>query len=181
MADPVTMMGASMVLSGAGAGISAFGQLSSGSAAAQAGQMKKLAADAEATQLTENAAGELGASQRRMLDTRMKTQLVQGSLQAKAAGSGFTASTGSPLEDAGEIGQRGEYQALMDVFQGRNAMVGDQNKAAAVRYGGDVDQWAGEQQQDASDMAAAGTIAGGAGSMLKTYGSYTYPQAARAA
>jgi hypothetical protein len=181
MANPVTMMGASMAMTAIGSGISAVGTIAGGSASETAGRMKQIAANAQAEQETENSAGELAAAQRRMLDTRMKTQLTQGSLLAKAAGSGFNAATGSMLEDTGEIAQRGEYQALMDVFQGENARTGLLNKAKATRYGGAVEAYAGEQARDASYLAAAGTIAGGAGSMLRTYGAYTYPQAARTA
>lgn len=180
MADPVTLMGASLAMSAVGTGISAAGTIAGGSAAQTAGQMKQAAANSEAEQLTFNAAGELAAAQRRMLDTRLKTSLTQGTLVNKAVGSGFNAGTGSMLNDAGDIGQRGEFQALMDVFQGENAMTGTLNKAEATRYGGKVDAWAGEQAKDASYLAAAGTIAGGAGSMLKTYGAYKYPTAARA-
>lgn len=179
MADPITLMGASMAMSAVGTGISAAGTIAAGGAAETAGRMKQAAANAQADQETYNAAGELAAAQRRMLDTRLKTNLTQGTLTAKAAGSGFDVSTGSMLEDAGQIGQRGEYQALMDVFQGKNAMTGSLNKAAALRSGGVADAWAGGQAKDASYLAAAGTIAGGAGSMMKTYGQYTYPQAAK--
>ncbi len=84
------------------------------------------------------------------------------------------------LTDAGDIAQRGEYQALMDVFNGENARSGMLNKAAATRASGEADAWAGEQQQDASYLSAAGTIASTAGSMMKTYGSYRYPSAGRA-
>lgn len=180
MADPISMMGASMAMSAIGGGISAAGTLASGSAAATAGQMKQAAAERQAQQETWNAAGELGASQRRMLDTRLKTKLTESTLTARAAGSGFDASRGSMLAGAGDIAQRGEYQALMDVFNGESGMTGMLNKADATRASGAAEAWAGEQAQDASYLAAAGTIAGTAGSMMKTYGGYTYPQAGRA-
>ncbi|HXO70412.1 MAG TPA: hypothetical protein VN838_15725, partial [Bradyrhizobium sp.] len=104
MTDPVTMMGASMAMTAVGTGISAAGTIAGGSAAQTAGQMKQIAANSEADQLNENAAGELAAAQRRMLDTRLKTSLTQGTLVNKAAGSGFNPATGSMLNDAGEIG-----------------------------------------------------------------------------
>lgn len=179
MADPVTMMGASLAMSAISGGISAAGTIAGGSAAATAGQMKQVAANNEAQQETWNAAGDLASSQRRMLDTRLKTNLTQSTLIARGAGSGFDASRGSMLTDTGDIAQRGEYQALTDVFNGENAMTGLLNKAAATRYSGAVDAWAGEQAEDASYLSAAGTIAGSAGSMMKTYGSYKYPQASK--
>jgi hypothetical protein len=170
MADPVTLMGASLAVSAIGGGMSAAGTIAGGSAAAQAGKLQQAAAYSQADQLTENAAGELAASQRTMLDTREKTQLTQGTLVAKAAGSGFNAGTGSMLNDAGQIGARGQNQALMDVFNGQNEMTGTLNKANAVRFGGDVAALEGSQKQTAADLSAAGTIASTAGSMFKTYG-----------
>ena len=174
------LMAASMVMSAVGTGISAASTIAGGSTAAAAGRMKQAVAIQQARQEEWNAAGELGAGQRRMLDTRFKTSLAESTLQARGAASGFDAGKGSMLTTAGDIGQRGEYQALMDVFNGENSMTGTLNKAAATRFSGDAEAWAGEQAQDASYLAAAGTIAGGAGSMLKTYGSFKYPQAARA-
>jgi len=174
-----TLMGASMALTAISGGISAAGTIAGGNAAEQAGRIKQRAAETAALQSEFNAAGELGASQRRMLDTRMKTRLTQSTMLARAAGSGFDASTGSMLTNTGDIEERGEYQALMDVFHGKNLSTGLINKAEAERAGGAAEAWAGSQAKDASYLAAAGTIAGTAGSMLKTYGSYKYPTAGR--
>lgn len=172
MADPISLM---LI----GGGLTAASTIAGGSAAAAAGQMQQQAANVEADQMKSNAAGELGAAQRQMLDTQMRTRLTQGTLQAKAAGSGFNAGTGSMVNDAGEIGARGQYQALMDVFNGQNQMTGTLNKAADVRYGGDVAAIEGEEKQDASYLSAAGTIASSAGSMYKTYGGIAYPSAGK--
>lgn len=179
MADPVTMMGTSMALTAISGGISAAGTIAGGSAAETAGRLKQAAANASALQHEYNAAGELGAAQRRMLDTRMKTRMTEATLTARAAGSGFNAGTGSMLTLAGDIAERGEYQALMDVFHGENKMTGLINQAAAERATGEAEAWAGEQAKDASYLAAAGTIAGTAGSMMKTYGSFKFPSAGR--
>ncbi|MGY4295369.1 hypothetical protein ACVWXN_003464 [Bradyrhizobium sp. i1.4.4] len=181
MADPITLMGASMAMTAIGGGISAAGTLASGSAAETAGNMKRAAANNQAQQETWNAAGELGASQRKMLDTRLKTNLTESTLTARGAGSGFDASRGSMLTGAGDIAGRGEYQALMDVFSGENARTGMLNRADATRASGErAEAWAGEAAKDASYLSAAGTIAGSAGSMMKSYGQYTYPQAGKA-
>lgn len=182
-----------MAVSAIGTGISAAGTIaggnasrSAGTAAQVAGQMQQQALNAKADQQTSNAAGELAAAQRTMLDTRLKTSLTQSTMTAKAAGSGFNAATGSMLNNSGEIAQRGEYQALMDVFGGQNEMTGTLNQADATRYSGkiaalegDAKAAEGEARGDAADLSALGTIAGGAGSMLKTYGSYAYPSAAK--
>jgi len=180
MADPV-LMGASMALTAVSGGISAAGTIAGGSAAEEAGRIKQQAAYRQATQEELNAAGELASSQRKMFDTRLKTKLASSTLTARAAGSGFDAATGSMLTDAGDIEQRGEFQALMDVYNGQNTFTGLNNKAAADRAGGDAEAWAGTQARDASYLSAAGTIAGTAGSMLKTYGSFNFPGAGRAA
>ncbi len=174
--DPGTLLVTSLVATAVGGGLSAASTIAGGNAAKTAGQMKQVAANNEAAQLESNAAGELAASQRRAAEARFKARMTQGTMQARAAGSGFNAATGSMLNDEEEIVGRGELSALTDVFNGENARSGLQNRAGAVRYGGEIDKYAGETAQKASYLAAAGTIAGTAGSMMKTYGDYKYPR-----
>ena len=181
MADPVTMMGASMALTAVSGGLSAASTIAGGSAAEEAGRIKQQAMYRQATQEEINAAGELASSQRKMFDTRLKTKLAASTLTARAAGSGFDASAGSMLTDAGDIEQRGEFQALMDIFNGKSAFTSLNNKAAGDRVTGDAEAWAGREAKDASFLSAAGTIAGTAGSMFKTYGTFKYPNAGRVA
>lgn len=189
--DPATLMVSSMAATAAGSGVSAMGQLASGDYAAQAGQMQRQVAnsqadeqDAEAKQLDQNAVGELASAQRVALDRRDQTRMAISTAMARGAQSGVDIGSGSPLQVMGQIAKRGEYHALMDMFNGENAMVGDQNKANFVRHGADLTRIGGAMQeqagynaQSASQYQAFGTLASGAGSAMKTYGAFNYPTA----
>lgn len=152
--DPVTLT--TMALTAVGTGLSAAGTLASGSYA-------KTAADYKATQLESNASGEIAAGQRSMFDKQLQTRLTLSSLTAKAGASGVDASVGSPVTASEEIAQRGEYQSLMDLWQGQNRATGTLNEAKAIRY-------TGAATKKASYLAAGGQIASGLGSMGRTYG-----------
>lgn len=162
--DPVsldTLTAASMALTAAGAGISAAGTIAGGNA-------QRTAAAYQATQLRENASTQIGAAQRQALDERLKSSMLQSTTIARAAASGVNAGFGSPLTDVGNIAQRGEYNAAMDLWRGKQAATGDINQATAAELSGKI-------AQDASYYTAAGTIAGAGGSMLSQYGAYKYP------
>jgi hypothetical protein len=161
--DPGTMlMGASMAATGVGSLMSAGGTVAGGEAASQSAQF-------QAAQLRSNAAGEIAAGQRQMLDTQQRTRLAISTATARAAGGGVNAAVGSPAADVSQIGQRGSYLAAMDLFRGENAATGMENQARGVEY-------SGEAARIGANTSAMGTIAAGAGSMLSTYGRYAYPQ-----
>ena len=173
--DPGTMMAATMATTAVSGGLSAAGTIAGGNAASTAGRMQQTALNYQADQLESNAAGAIGASQRQMLDTQMKTRLANSQVEARAAASGVNAATGSPLATIKGNAQRGSYQAMMDLFNGENKSTGDLNEAQGLRYSGSMAKIGGDMQQEASRVAALGTIAGTGASMLKTYGAYKYP------
>lgn len=174
--DPATLTVASLASTAIGGGISAMGTIAGGNAAAAAGQMQQQAANYQAGQLEENATQTFAAGQRQMLDTQEKTRLAISSARAAAAGNGTNAGVGSPATIQGELAKRGSYNAAMDMFNGASTATGLRNQAAGVRYSGTAAAIGGQEAQQASLLSAAGTIAGSAGSMLKTYGGYQYPQ-----
>jgi hypothetical protein len=175
--DPVTLTVGSLAATAVGGALSASSTLAGGSYARQAGQMQQQAADYQASQLDSNATQAIASSQRQMLDTQMKTRLAISSATARAAGSGVAADTGSPLADVGQLQKRGSYQALMDMWSGQSTATGLQNQAKGVRYTGQMEEISGEEQKEASKLAAMGTLASTAGSMFKTYGAFKYPTA----
>lgn len=177
--DPATLTVATLASTAVGTGLSAAGTIAGGNAAAAAGQMQQTAANYQAAQLDENAAQAFASGQRKMLDTQQKTQLALSTLKANAAGNGTDAGVGSNVTDAAALAQRGSYNAAMDMFNGASTATGLRNQAAGVRYTGQAEALGGEEARSGSELAAAGTIAGGAGSMLKSYGSYAYPQSFR--
>lgn len=177
--DPATLTVASLASTAIGGGISAAGTIAGGNAAAQAGQMQQQAANYQAAQTEENARQSFASGQRQMLDTEEKTRLAISSARAAGASSGVDIGTGSPADVQGQLAKRGSYNAAMDMFNGASAASGLMNQAAGTRYTGVAEAIEGEQKKKASELAAAGTIAGTAGSMFKTYGSYAFPQSFR--
>ena len=166
--DPLTL--GSMAVTGIGAGLQAAGTIAGGNAAAQAGQLQQQAANYQAVQDEENATTAFAAGQRQMLADQDKTRLAISSVRAAAASNGTNAGVGSPATIAGSIAKRGSYNATMDMFNGESAATGLRNKAQGEIFTGQADLIGGQEAQSASALAAFGTIAGGAGSMLKTYG-----------
>lgn len=167
--DPVTLTAVSLGATAIGGGIGAAGTIAGGNYAKSAGEMQQNAKNFEAQQLNQNAADEIASSQRQMFDTQDKTRLAMATSRARAGASGVDAGVGSPATNEGDIAQRGSYHALMDLWQGQSNATGLRNRAAGATYSGELDAIGGEEKQDASYLAAAGTLAGTAGSMFKTY------------
>jgi hypothetical protein len=173
--DPMTLTAASLAATAAGGAISAGSTLAGGSYAKAAGVAQQQEADYQAKQLEQNATQAFASGQRKALDTTQRTQLAESSAIARGAASGVNAGTGSVASTVGQIARRGSYQSLMDMFNGESEATGLRNQAAGVRQGGDLALIEGEEKQSASRLAAAGTLAGTAGSMFQSYGAYKYP------
>jgi hypothetical protein len=165
--DPVSATMAAISL--AGSATSAAGTIAGGANAAAMGKAKAGEASFEAQQATMNAGADVAASQRRMFDTQLKTNLTSSTATARAAASGVNAGVGSAAENVGEIQQRGRYAAALDLWNGQNAASGELNRAAGLQYQGTLDEIGGKAQQDASYYSAAGTLAGGGASAYKIY------------
>jgi len=153
----------------AGGAAAAGGTLAGGNYAAQAGRMAQAAEAYKATQLRQNAGLAIAGAQRQMFDTQDRTRLAISSSTARAAASGVDAGVGSPATNVGELAKRGSYLQLMDLWRGQSQASGLLNEAQAATYQGDVDVLEGDEKQRASYYAAAGTLAGSAGSALGTY------------
>jgi hypothetical protein len=165
-------MGISGIMAGvsaAGAAASAGGTLAGGANAASMGRAQAGEATFEAAQDRMNAASDIAASQRRMIDTQTKTNLLIGSATARAGASGVNAGVGSAAENVGEIGQKGRYAAALDLWNGQNAAAGDLNKAQAQDYQSSLDLIGGQAAQKAATFSALGTLAGGGSSAYKLY------------
>lgn len=170
-------MGAVMGLQAAGAAVGAMGTLAGGNYAAQAGQMQMQAANAQASALREQGGAEWGIAQQKGGLDRYKTDEAISTGRARMAGGGTDPTGTSNLAVTGALKQRGELEALQDMWTGENRSVQLRNEANAVQYGGAMQNYAGEAQQSASRFGALTTILGGAGSMFRTYGGLNYPSA----
>jgi len=158
---PAALLGMSMATTAIGGAMSAAGTLAGGGAAQQAGEFTK-------NMDIQNASQALASGQRKSLDTQDKTRMLESTATARAGASGVDAGVGSPASTVGDIAQRGSYHALMDMFNGQSEAVGLQNQ-------GTIAEWEGNQKKSESQLAAAGTLAGSAGSMFQQYGRYNFP------
>lgn len=146
-----------------GAAVTAAGTIAAGNA-------QKASADYQAAELRQNALTAQAKGQRIAEDRKQQTNLLISKATAQAAGSGVNAAEGSPLENEGQIRRRGEYQALLDVYNGQEEATGLENQAKGAEF-------TGKAAQTGSRYAALGTIAGSAGGALRTYGAFAYPTA----
>jgi len=153
-------------------GATALGTVMSASGTIAGGQAAQTSANFKAAQLDQNAAGAIASGQRTMFDTQTKARLAGSTATARAGASGVNAGTGSAVADVGQIAKRGSYLAATDLWRGENTATGLENEAAGIRYSGNA-------AEEGADLSAAGTIAGGAGSMAQMYGRYAYPQPPR--
>lgn len=165
---------ASMGMTAGGGIMSALSSLMGGKTQAQLGLAQQEEADSQADQLTENAAGEIGAAQRQALDAKLKASLTGSTARAGASAGGINAGTGSALTNQEQIGSRGEYQAAMDLWQGENKSTSDLNEANAVRFGGQIAAEGGQAQQTASELTAFSSLGAAGAKMADTYGAYAY-------
>lgn len=139
----------------AGGVLQAGSQLSAGNAAAKQGAFQKQQADIAAN----NA---MGAAERKSIDTRRQTNLVQSRLQALSAAGGG-ASDPTVVNLSSNIAGEGEYRALTDLYNG-------QTQADDLTNKGNIALYEGKAKKSASKMAALGTILGTGGSLFAKYG-----------
>lgn len=160
---------ASALLTGAGAAVSALGTIAGGNAAEAAGKAANASAQFTAKQ-QEIAAGEARASaQRAHFEKQRETRLVLSTLQARAASSGGGADDPTIVGLVGDIGARGEYESLMEMYKGENRARGLEDAAISSRLTGEASLAEGRSKRKAASLSALGTIIGGAGSMYNVY------------
>ncbi len=167
MADPITL--GFMALTAIGTGVSAMGTIASGKAAEQAGRQAQQAREFEALQQEQAAQESRAAAQRQAIDKRREGQLLLSRLQARAAASGGGADDPTVLDLGGGIAERGEYEALTEMYRGENRARGLEDSAVGSRMTGEALRAEGEAKKRASRLSAFGTLIGGATSM---YGQY---------
>jgi hypothetical protein len=165
---PLTALAAGGTL--VGGALSAAGTLAGGSNAAQMGKMQQQGEQFQATQDTMNSAADIAGAQCQAIDTGNKANLMRSSAVAGAAAGGVVTTSGSAVTHQAQITARGRYASALDLFNGQNAASSDLNKAAAAQYKGTMDLMGGQMQQEASEYAAAGTLAGAGGTAFKLFG-----------
>lgn len=137
------------VLSAVGTGLSAVGTLAAGAQAEKAAKFKA-AQEAQAAQEAR------ASAQRQSLERRRQTNLTQSTLIARAAASGADASDPDVQNLGQSIAARGEYQALMEMYNG-------ENRAQGLLSQSEADLYEGKAAKRNSFFKAAGTLASGFG------------------
>lgn len=169
MADLGITALASMALTAAGTAVSAAGTIAGGNAAADAGRRTQQSMEFRAKQEDQAANESRAVSQRSAMEKQREGRFALSSLQARAAASGGGADDPTIINLGGNIAQRSEFDALFDMSKGENRARGLEDEAVGSRLTGDAAVAEGAAKQSASQLSAAGTIIGGAGSMYRTY------------
>jgi hypothetical protein len=99
------------------------------------GRLTQEAREFEAVQAEREAGTTRAAAQRAALDRRRDIKLTLSALQARAAASGG-ASDDSVARLAARMAERGEYEALGEMFSGENRARGIEDVAAGLRFSG---------------------------------------------
>ena len=163
----------------------------------QAGTFAQSESDFLAQEYDQSASEARASSQRDAYEKRRTAKLALSTLVARAASGGGRATDPTVLKLASDIGERGEYLALSEMYTGENKARGFEDKAAAERYSGaakkygyDADalytRYLGKTEKYAGDTKASGdlvsgflggsgTILSGLGSSLSAYGKASSP------
>lgn len=153
-----------------GTALSAAGQISSGNAAAAAGQSEQQASDYSALVLTQQAGQVRAVSQAKAINSNLQTAYVQSTVRARAAASGGSATDPTVVNLQGQIGARGQYSALAALYTGEEEARGDENKASLDIFTGQQQLAAGQAKQTAGYIGAFASVLSGAGSIGAKYG-----------
>jgi hypothetical protein len=168
----------------AATGITAMGQSQAAEAQADAaeqqGRYAQQQANFEAKQLKAKALEEHAAAQQEASQYRRKKELALSKLQADAAGSNWSATDASTLALAGEIARYGTVQEQMAMYGGASRRAGYETQAKVTRFNGASEASARFAEADATRSGAkyqvAGTILGGATSLLDRFGDRARPK-----
>lgn len=153
--DPITVATAATVGGNlvAGAGSLIGGEMSASGTEA--------AGDLKAQQLGMQATESRAAGQRQMFEQQRKAKLALSSLRARSAMTGNASDTDT-IKLAGDIGNRGDYLALAEMYTGENRARGLEDEAAATL-------WSSKAKAKATRV---GSYFSAASSILKGVGSY---------
>ena len=118
----------------------------------------------QAAELEVNAGQEKAYAQRRAIEKRREARLVQSRALALAAAGG-SADDPSVVRIVGDIAGRGEYEAMLELFDGNVAARDMIAQAKALRAGG-------KEAYRAGRLGATSTAISGFGSMYEKYGDF---------
>lgn len=146
-----------------------------GKAAASQGQAQLVAAE-EQQQADTQAAGQAQAASQRQADAqRLNTAALLSNAQAAAAGGGTTGTDPSVVTTEGQIGARGDYNALTDLYNGNEQAQSLQYQGTQALQGGQYAAAAGNYRNSMASVSEFGTILGGVGQSASLYYKFGSP------
>jgi hypothetical protein len=143
------------ILSIAGTGLGALQQLRAGSAA-------KSASDYNAAIDNQQANAEAAGGERQAYAQNQQTQLLLSRARAVGAASGASATSPTVISDESQIQNRGDLNAMMDLYNG-------ESRAQSLQEGAALQEYQGEQAESAAPLRALSTIMSGASSLYTRY------------
>lgn len=146
-----------------GGGFTLAGSQIAADAARKQGAAEQQTAYYNAGMEQRSAMAERAGGQRKAFEQRRQEQLVQSSLQAKAAASGGSATDPTVTALASQITGESEFRALGDMWSGETRARGLEDQAG-------LDKWVGDVKRDQGELRAQGLILGGYGGMLGSLG-----------
>jgi hypothetical protein len=168
LASNASMIGTALTVGGSllGAGGSVY-----------SGMQAEAAANAQSKAMKQKGDQEYAIAQRRAMETRRQKQLALGRTQAVAAASG--GGTGDTVSDIMTgIEQRGEYNALTDLYSGSVARNDLYTNAAITKAEGKQARTAGFINAGTGLLGTAGTIYSDYGKRKRATRSYDYEMGA---
>ncbi len=139
-----------------GTGFSALKSVQAGNTAANVGAYNATVAKNAANQA-------MAGGETKSINDNMNTQLMMSRARALAASSTGSASNPSFVNNvAAPIAQQGEYNSMMDIYNGTNTANNLESQAA-------MDTFAGQTTQQSDYIGAGTTIMSGAASMFNRY------------
>lgn len=155
---------------GAGSFLQAFGTYEQGQAAKAQGELAKQNADMMAEEADQEAGLAIGISQRQAIEDKRQAQLVASRSLAVAAASGGGVSDPTVVNVISNAKGEGAYRANLDLYEGEAKARRLKMQAIVGRSTGEQEAAAGKNRAIGADLAAAGTLAYGVGSLYAKYG-----------
>lgn len=148
----------------------AFGARQAGSAAMANASRQAQADEFAAAQYTQQAGQEVAIAQRRAIEEKRQSQLLQSRALAVAAASGAGASDPTIVHLISQISGEGAYRAALALYDGEEKSRQLHLKSAASRYDAAAALAGGEAQKSAYNISAASSLLMGAGTLYTRYG-----------
>lgn len=150
--------------------LSAAGQLKAGGAAKRAGRERRKVSQFEARQLEQQAGQAVASAQRGAMEEQRRADLMSSRALALAASGGGGVDDPTMVSLFSDIESEGAYRAGISLYQGEEEARKLKMAATAKRMEGEIAARGGEEQQQAYNLAAMGSLIEGASSLYMKYG-----------